>query len=276
MIYWYNKERMMLRSVNELQGYTIHATDGEIGGVDQCLFDDEQWTVRYFVIDTGSWLPGRQVLISPISIKTVNWAEQELDVTLTREQVEHSPDINTDLPVSRQKELEYLQYYGYMPYWGGVGLWGPGMYPGYVAYPPAAVPAPPAPATTATEEQTTQPTEQGDPHLRSSREVTGYYIQASDGEIGHVDDLLVDDETWAVRYMIVDTKNWWPGKKVLISPRWISEISWATSQVRVDLSREAIKNAPEFDPSRPVSREYEAQLHNYYGRPIYWDAIDRR
>jgi len=267
----------MLRSVKTLQGYTIRATDGELGQADQFLFDDQTWTIRYLVVDTGGWLTQRLVLVSPIAIKAARWDEQVIDVELTRQQIEQSPDIDADQPVSRQKEEEYFQYYNYQPYWRGTGLWGAGTYPAAAAYPvypyaaPPAVPPPPDHA-----EQAPAREERGDPHLRSTREVIDYTIEASDGELGHVEDFIVDDETWSLRYLVVDTRNWLPGKKVLVAPRWISDISWGDMRVSVDLPRETIKQAPAFDPSQSISREYEARLHEHYGRPAYWDDTHRR
>ena len=122
---------------------------------------------------------------------------------------------------------------------------------------------------------------QGDPSLRSARDVTGYYIAARDGDIGHVDDFLVDDRAWAIRYLIVDTRNWWPGKKVALSPEWIKTVSWTDSRVHVDLQREEIKAAPEYDASRPFEREDETRLFEHYdrrkdsGRRKYWEWEER-
>lgn len=265
----------MLHSIREMNGYTLQASDGEIGKVDEFLFDDQQWTIRYMVVDTGGWLSGRRVLISPISIRTANWDHQMIDVGLTKYQVEHSPGIHTEQPVSRKKEAELAQYYGYAPYWGGAGIWGAGMYPTPLLYaypmrPVAAVP--PVVSARPVEQRQISRQEQGDPHLRSTREVIGYAIQARDGEIGTVDDFLVDDETWMLRYLVIDAGSWWSGKKVLVAPEWISTISWERSDVRVNLSRETIKGAPEFDPYTPVSHDYEARLDDYYGRPAVWQA----
>lgn len=256
----------MLRAVSKLRGMTIRATDGDIGHVDQFFFDDERWIIRYLVVDTGSWLPGRQVLISPIALGTVDAKAREVSVPLTREQVKNSPDIDTEKPVSRQHEIDYYRYYGWPFYWAGPGLWGSGMYPGYLAAPPVPPVPPPAPAPEAEAE------EQGDPHLRATREVTGYRVHASDGEIGHVDDFIVEMETWAIRYVVVDTRNWWPGKKVLLPPAWIESVSWPEAAIRVDLRREVIREGPEWDSEQPITREYETRLFGYYGRPGYWNA----
>jgi uncharacterized protein YrrD len=247
----------MLRSLKELYGYALQATDGEIGTVEEFYFDDEKWAVRYLVANAGSWLTGRLVLISPLALGEPDWGSQRLPVKLTREQIRNSPDIDTAKPISRQHEIDYYQYYGWPYYWAGAETWG-------VSPLPLAAPPPPPPAEKASGQAP------GDTHLRSSREVEGYHIQARDGEIGHAEDFIVDDETWRLRYLVVDTRNWWPGKKVLVAPEWISGISWEEALVRVDLTREAIKAGPEFDPGQPINREYEARLYDYYGRPVYW------
>jgi hypothetical protein len=251
----------MLTKTTHLKGFVIRATDGEIGTVDQFYFDDETWAIRYLTVDTGDWLGGRIVLISPISVVHTDWQTKRLDVALTKKQVENSPDIDTHKPVSRQHEAEYLGYYGYPYYWGGPYLWGPAFYPMGLAIP-----------TTASTESMADRTrrESTDSHLRSTEAVTGYYIEAADGEIGHVDGFVVDDEAWAIRYIEVATRNWWPGKKVLVSPAWIERVSWEDLKVYVGLSRDAIQNGPEYVESMPITREYENRLHSHYGRPPYW------
>jgi uncharacterized protein YrrD len=249
----------MLRSVKELRGYTIHAIDGKIGQIHEFYFDDLAWIVRYLVVDTGNWLPGRKVLLWPGVIGQPEWETQALPVGLTKEQVEHSPPITTDEPVSRQMETDLHTYYGWTPYWrGGLPALGLG-----------AAAAAEMIARPATEEDEKE-AQRSDPHLRSTREVIGYRIQARDGEIGHVQDLIVDDELWYLRYLLIDTRNWLPGRKVLVAPAWAEQVSWVERKVHVDLNRETIKNSPEFDPSMPVNREYEVQLYDYYGRPRYW------
>lgn len=114
----------------------------------------------------------------------------------------------------------------------------------------------------------------GDVHLRSVRKLRGYHVQGMDEAIGHVNDFIVDDETWDVRYLVVDTSNWWFGKKVLLAPRWASRVSWAESKVFVDVSRESIKNGPVWNGEKAINREYEAQLHDYYHRRSYWVPAD--
>jgi len=255
----------MLRNVKGLEGCVVRATDGDIGHVDQFYFDDERWTIRYLVVNTGNWLTGRKVLVSPYALGEADWNQKLLHVNLTRRQVEDSPDIDTDRPVSRQYEIEYSGYYGWPYWWVGPGLWGPMAYPGFV--PPAAEVVEGAdakhPAWTTHEDE-------GDPRLRSTGEVIKYAIHAPDGEIGRVADFIVDDRSWEIRYMVVDTGNWWPGKKVLVPPQWIENVSWPEATVHVDLRRDVIKNAPEWDPHTPISRDYEERLYGYYGRPAYW------
>ncbi len=251
----------MLINTAHLKGLVIQATDGEIGTVDQFYFDDEAWAIRYLTVDTGGWLGGREVLISPISVVHTDWQTKRLDVALTKKQVENSPNIDTHKPVSRQHEAAYLGYYGYSYYWVGPNMWGPVLYP-------SGLPIPSAEFEEKMADRVRR--ESQDSHLRSSEAVTGYHIEASDGEIGHLDGFVMDDKAWAVRYIEVATRNWWPGKKVLVSPAWIQQVSWTDSKVRVALSREAIKNSPEFVESTPITREYEDRLYLHYGRPPYW------
>jgi hypothetical protein len=247
----------MLRNVTTLKGFTIRARDGEIGSLDQFYFDDVTWAVRYLVVNAGDWLGGRLVLVSPLAIRQAEWESKRLDVALTKKQIEDSPPIDTHKPVSRQHEAMHLGYYGYPYYWAG---------PNY----PAGLEIQREMAVEAESWQARAAKESADSHLRCTDEVTGYHIEAADGEIGHVKDFIVDDETWAIRYLEVDTRNWWPGKKVLVSPQWISRVSWAESKVVVDLTRETIQNGPEWNDSVTVTREYENRLYDYYARSPYW------
>ena len=258
----------MLRNVNDLRGFAIHAVDGEIGEVDDFYFDDENWAIRYLIVDTGGWLSGRNVLISPYAIGVPNWDGRQLPVKLTRAQVQGSPDIDTQKPVSRQHEAHYSSYYGYPYYWGSEGLWGLGAYPGIL---PADVPAEHeiAASEASRGNDSAWSAQPADAHLRSCRELGGYHIHATDGDIGHVSDILVDDRSWAIRYLIVNTSNWWGGHLVLIAPDWVDDVSWADSKVSVGLTRESVKNAPAYDPSVPLDHEQEDAIYDHYGRPHY-------
>ncbi|MCP8687518.1 PRC-barrel domain-containing protein [Marinobacterium sedimentorum] len=261
----------MLRSMKDLEDYAIRATDGIIGHVKDFYFDDEAWVIRYLVVDTGSWLSSRKVLISPIAIGHPNWTEKILPVSITKEQVQNSPGIDTEKPVSRQHEIQYLGYYGYPYYWGGAGLWGGAMYPSmmmpdYPSYTPA-----PHAVDAQTQEADAARHQDGDLHLRSCKGVTDYHIQATDGDIGHVQGLLVDEETWAIRYFIVDTSNWWFGHQVLIAPQWIQDVSWPDAKVSVNLTRQAVKDAPAYDSAAQLDRKQESDIYEHYSRPGYWE-----
>lgn len=262
----------MLRTSSGLRNFSLSAIDGEIGSVEDFYFDDQAWGIRYLEVDTGKWLPGRKVLISPFSIAKVLSDRKSIAVKLTREQVERSPDIDTHQPISRQQETEFFDYYRYPYYWSGPFLWGPVAAP-YLA----GLPAEANKGTMATEIEAVKKREHAqDRHLRSTQEVTGYRIQAVDGEIGHVEDFLLEDESWAIRYMVVDTRNWLPGRKVVVSPEWIDAVSWEESKVYVDLPRDKIEHAPEYDPAAPLGRDYESRIHAHYGRSGYWSQQESR
>jgi len=253
----------MLRILKDLERYTVNATDGDIGRVANFLLDDERWIVRYLVVETGGFFSGCRVLISPISFREVDWSTRRFHLALTRDKIKNSPSVDVDKPVSRQQELDYFGYYEYPLYWGYPGQWGMGAYPRLLA------------AHRWSQAPAEQPEKSGDVHLRSAREIRGYHIEGIAAAIGHLDDFIIDDETWEVRYLVIDTRNWWLDKKVLVAPHWTNRISWAERKVFVDLSRQAIKNSPEWNPAAPVNREYEARLYDYYGRPVYWDSGDR-
>jgi uncharacterized protein YrrD len=246
----------MLDKAKTLKGYTLHSRDGEIGKVKEFYFDDQHWAIRYLVADTGNWLTGRQVLISPYALLAVSKEEQHISIDLTKKQIEESPSLSSDEPVSRQYEHSYYGYYGYPMYWAGPYMWG--YYPYIVR-------------DSAKWRETPQNQKEWNPNLRSTHDVTGHHIQAADGVVGHVDDFIIDDETWAIRYLVIDTRNWWTGKKVLVSPRWIERVSWDERKVFVNVLRAAIKQAPEYaEESSLITRDYETKLHGHYNRQGYW------
>jgi hypothetical protein len=244
-----------------MMNYVLSAKDGEIGKCKDFLFDDKHWTIRYMVADTGKWLLGNKVLISPISLGEPDWGNRLFPVNLTKKQIEDSPSLDEHAPVSRQYEQNYSNYYYWPYYWGGEYAWGLGPYP----------PATPPFRSMERVEEIEKEEDPEETHLRSAKEVTGYHIQASDGDVGHVEDYIVQDNTWAIRYMVVDTRNWLPGRKVLIAPKWIESVDWVDRKVEVNLETKEIKNSPEYDPSLPVNREYETRLYDFYGRPVYWE-----
>ena len=246
----------MLFKTKSLQNYQLDSLDGEIGKFLEFYFDDTHWTIRYLVADTGNWLTGREVLISPYALVAALKKENRIAINLTKKQIEESPSLNSDKPVSRQFEMEYHGYYGWPSYWGGPSTWG-------FSHIPASDPD----LLGASVEDVRDP---DDRHLRSTEEVTGYHIETIDGKIGHVADFIIDDETWAIRYLVIDTRNWWPGKKVLISPEWIERVSWRESKVFVNLSRDVIKTAPDYVEEGLITRDYERGLFRHYGRDVYW------
>ncbi len=263
----------MLRNTKDLENYSIMATDGEIGHVKDFFFDDDAWVIRYLVVDAGSWFSSRKVLISPISIDPSNRADRTLPVSITKEQVKNSPGIDTDQPVSRQNEVLYLGYYGYANYWGGAGMWGGGMYPFAMAPGYAGFGVDRVERERETEAHLRAERDRhrnDDPHLRSSNAVIGYHLHATDGEIGHVAGYLVDEQTWAIRYLVVDTSNWWMGHKVLVAPEWITGVHWIDRTVSVDLSRESVKAAPLYETDTAWSRQSDIDLYGHYGRAGYW------
>ena len=250
----------MLWNASAINGYAIVASDGRLGTVSDFLFDDASWLVRWLVVDTGKWLSGRKVLLPPSALGHPDIEAREFSVRLTKQQVKNSPDIATDRPVSRQMETNTYDYYGWSPYWGA------GFYMGGYGYVGGAMAVPPYRHSRRREEEIADTQrDDDDPHLRSIEAVTGYHIHASDGEIGHVEDLLMDDTDWSIHYLIVDTKNWWPGKKVLISPRSAQKIDWTGKLVNLDVDRQKVKDSPAYDATTTIDRAYENHFHSHYG-----------
>ncbi|MBK5279444.1 MAG: PRC-barrel domain-containing protein [Bacteroidia bacterium] len=247
----------MKNNLKSLIGFTLGATDGEIGKVKEFYFDDETWTIRYLIVDTGNWLFGRVVLISPEALLTPDWENKIFPVNLTREQVKHSPDINTDLPVSRQEEIKLHAYYPWVAYWGG-GYYGGGSGPLAIGADPLGLP------NKEFAEKLAQEEEDANKHLRSSDKVTGYKIEATDGAIGDIEDFIIDETKWTIDFLLIDTGNWLPGKKVLISPKLISQIAWELDTVEVETSIAFIKSSPEYDPAQLLHVVTETTLHEHY------------
>ncbi|OGB26659.1 MAG: hypothetical protein A3I66_03705 [Burkholderiales bacterium RIFCSPLOWO2_02_FULL_57_36] len=250
----------MLQSARKLKGFAIAATDGDIGKVTDIYFDDQKWAIRYFVVDTGGWLTGRKVLISPISIQEVDWERHSVRVALTRQQIKASPGIDTEQPVSRQQEAEFYRHYDYPLYWTGPLLWGFGAFPplGDLLHRGG------APAEDMGDETDL---DHEDSHLRSSNEVIGYDIRETNDLIGHVEDFLFDSRDWSIRFMIVNTRQWWPGKHVMISPQLIQEVNWPSRQVVVNVTREAVENSLEYDPAHPPAEDDSADLYRRFDKP---------
>ena len=243
----------MLRKAEALNKYTLGAVDGEIGKVKDFYFDDRYWTIRYLVADTGNWLEEKLVLISPYALVSVDEEGDVIATDLTKKQIENSPSADANKPVSRQFEVIYHDYYQWPEYWYGPYAWGARQFPTPIL------------------ERISQDEETSwDGHLRSVQEVDGYGVGAADEDIGHIADFVIDDKDWSIRYLEVDTRNWWPGKHVLMSPQWIERVSWDERKVDVDLDRETIKTAPEYLRGSVISREKEIALFLHYSRDGYW------
>jgi hypothetical protein len=243
----------MLRSEKDLKGYRIQALDGEIGKVHDFFVGDESWLVRYLVVDTGVWIPKRKVLLSPLFLGRPGGEERCFPVRLSRQEIEDSPEIHTDMPVSMERK-QAVRDYGWLAL---LPLTGQGGTPGAVPPPAGATPAP-APHYKEPEQ------------LRSLNEGRGYRVRARDGKVGRVADFIVDDHEWIVRYAVIDIGGLLPEKSVLLSPGWAEWVHWAGQEIHVDLRKHEIESAPEYSPFDPVNRELEVRTYNYYGRPTYW------
>lgn len=239
----------MLRSAKEIYGYRLLATDGTIGSCQDFLFDDRDWVVRYVVADTGRWLFRHRVLISPGTMGTPRWRERDIPVGMTKDEIETSPDLAEDAPVSVAYEKQWHEHHGLSPYWGG----------------PRRAP------TVMRNLLVKEVDERRSPHLRSTRELAGYHARATDGRIGHVRDFIVDDDVWTIRYLVVDTNDRLPGGKVLIAPAWVASVDWPDRCVDVRLTKAGLKGSPRYDPVAPVNRRHEIRLYDYHGSPRYWE-----
>lgn len=239
-----NRGGTMQHCLCSMIGYGIQAADGDLGKVDDFYIDDSTWAIRYMVAETGNWLLERKVLVSLFALGKPDWKFQMFSVNLTKDQVRHSPDIDTDRPVFRQHEVKLHEYYQWPRYWEG-GFGGP---VGITPYPLFEAPL---------LQETSISERLDDPHLRSIRKIVNCHIHAIDGEIGHIEDFIVVDENWEIHYLVVNTRKWLSGKIVLIPPKWITSINWADASVHSDRSLEEIKNCPEFDPSKIIHRDYE-------------------
>jgi uncharacterized protein YrrD len=257
-----NQEEGMLVSLKDLKGYSIQAKDDEIGKVNDFYFDDQTWTVRYLVDKAGVWLFGRQVLISPASVREINSDQMIFLVALTREQVEKSPKLDKEKMLSKDAEKSLINYYQWPSYLGGSDSLAEAGYTQTQA---------PYPLSLRGDRDIVQDAEQEMPGLKSSEDVLGYHISTNNGDLGFVDDLIVSSKTWEIRYMVIDAKKGLNGKKILIAPEWIDWISWKQRRVSVSMDKEKIQGCPNFDLSLPIGRDYEELLYDHYECKKYWD-----
>lgn len=256
----------MLIFSRRLEELNVNATDGELGKVKDVYFDEDQWVIRYLVVDTQKWLPGRKVLVSPVSFDTVDFENRNVNVLESKDKIKDSPHIDVHQPVSRRQEKQLNAHYGWPSYWTGMNenfhVWG-------------RYGTPLEMMNSAPDQQTEPEPSEQDQKLRSVNEIKGdlnsYRIQARDGEIGHVTDFIVDEENWKIRYLMVETRNWLPGRFVVLSTDWIEDINWREQRVAVNLPKEKIKNGPYFDPDRTTfTREEEEKLYESYDKSPYF------
>lgn len=243
----------MMWKANDLKQFSLQAQDGEIGDVTDLYFSDDTWIMRYLVVATGGWLNQREVLVSPLAFDLpLNPPAKVIPVRITREQVRNAPPVDTEQPVSRHYETRYYDHFGWPYYWVGGAGWGAFVAPGDLAR---------ASSKRLHEVETPE-----NPHLRSANEVEGYRFEGKDGKLGHVEDLIVSDDDWSIRYIDIDTRDWWPGgKKVLLATDWVRDVSWAERKLEADVRRDAVKSAPEYDESAPITEDYEESLTKHYG-----------
>ncbi len=254
----------MLKNLAELRKLRIHAKDGDIGAVHSFLFDDASWTVRYLVVETSGWLTDRQVLISPMAISNVHWDAQKVELALTKKQIEDSPKIATDLPITRQHEVELVGHYGWPVYWQSLA---PEM-PWYFD-----VSNHERLASMKLRPHDSIEVEGYDPHLHSTKSVVGYRIHTTDGFLGLVEGFVADDRSWMIRYMVIDATDQLSGKKVIVGINWIETINWNDREVNVSITKDAYTDCPEYNPEGTIDREFEVKVHEQVCKPKYWDIM---
>ncbi len=251
----------MLISTTRIENSKVHAQDGTIGKVETFLFDQEQWVLRYIVAKHGFLFLGGRKLLSPVSVTgTIGESDGAIRVGLTREQVKNAPPADLARPISRRKEEQFHRYYQIPVYWGGAGLWGTAMTPleaGTVSYEPAPTDEPEAADT-------------DEYHLRSTEEIEGYRVEAKEERIGTVSGCLIEDTTWAVRYLSVKMEEGQGDGRLFISPHWVDEISWIERKLRLDMPASRLREMPTVGVRGTLEREDEEKLHEFFGQPRYW------
>lgn len=250
----------MLNKAKKLNNYTLKCIDGEIGKVKEFYFDDQTWEIRYILVNTGNWLFNRKVMISPLSILSVNHEEEYITTKLSKDQIENSPNLESEKPVSKQFLKAYHHYYAFPMYTGNLAYTGVG----------SAIPIKPLETNQKNPIFETEEETEWDPHLRSTAKVSGYRLHSTEDDFGHVDDFIIDVESWKIHYLEIDTNNWLPGKKVILSTSWIDHISWGESKVFVNLGTDIIKQAPEYTSETALDRDFETKLHDHYQQKGYW------
>jgi len=234
----------MYHCINEIMGYKLMAKDGEFGKCDDFLFEDRLWIVRYMVADTGGFLHRRKVLIPLIELEKPDRSTRLFHVDLTKKQIEESPPLSEDQPVSRQYEKISCLYFGWPAYWAGDDLENTALTPSGVFR----------------KREDGQNSGEKESSLRSIKKVTGYHIHATDGKPGKIGDFIVDDNIWTIRYLVVDIQNKLKDKKVLLPPDWVNTVDWLNRTANIVLSVDGIENCPEFNPAEPYGADLESMV----------------
>jgi hypothetical protein len=258
----------MLRQLSSLRGFTIQGIDGDIGSVQDVYFDDSAWVTRYLVIDTAYWLEDRRVLISPFAVTGIDWYHNRIIVELTRKHLQNSPQLEVELPNLRRQEVAYLDYYGYPHYWAGSRTWGD--------LPSPSTRAPGSARTKARRARSGLCRQQADSRLRSGNAVIGYQIEAADGPIGRVADLVQDELTWSLRYLLIDARSWLAGRHVLVATQWVEAVSWDMRALFLGLDREAVRSSPAWHAEDLLTHDHEKSSFESHGHAASQAAPGRR
>lgn len=246
----------MLFAITGLLGCPVRTEDGDAGTVKDYLFDDRNWRIRWMVVDTGAWLPGRKILIHPSAIEPLvippstgglgmgpGVDRPVVSVALTQNEIKASPDASEDEPVTQQMEDRLYDHYSRDPIWGAT------IFGTNAISPPISAPPLVADPRRHGKIETGPHPGDGDSHLRSAASVKGYHVEATNGEIGHVENFLIDDADWSVRYLLIATRNWWPGKHVQLAPNTVEAFDWMRKHIALNVTREQVQSSPEWDPA---------------------------
>jgi len=244
----------MLRHASKIIGCDVVSSDGSVGKVHDILFDEVSWTFQHLVADIGSWLAGERVLLPLAAVGEVDEVERQLQVHLTKGEIEHCSGVSTCTTASEEAQVLLGKYW----------MW---TTTSFAHLPPEASRVMDSEATADEKEEVEDKVES---RLRSVRESDGYHIAAPDGDIGHLTELVVDSDTWQIQYLVVNTGNWLLRRNVLIPRAALESIHWADRKVHLSITKNEIKNSPEYDPKEMLDRDYEQTLHDHYGHRPYW------
>ncbi|MDQ0207815.1 PRC-barrel domain-containing protein [Alkalicoccobacillus murimartini] len=266
----------MFIQAKTLESFSMNATDGELGSIADLYFESNTFTLRYFVGDTRTWFFGGKVLLSPEAVTSIDAEKEHINVNETKEQIKNSPKPSEHEPVSRQYEAELRDHYGWKHYWGapiggvGAGMGTPGAYP---AAPGLIIPPPVSNPQSDQGEYESEALSHQTNHnfLQSINDLRGYTIHAKNGEVGKVLDFMLNEHDWSINYIIVDVGGVFTREPVPLAAEWITDISWQDKTITVNVEKELIERAPNYELHEPFTREHEAELYSHYNRKTYWE-----